>query len=196
MIAHTGQKVAPPGAGARTVSLFSAEKREMVLDSKEKRFWLIIGASTFSTRRPGLAGLLVEVAATGRHDAVPGIGLVLLLQPPRPPLGTRIRGPFSLPFTFFHSTAHNPTIPPSSTHNRTLRFCLTRKKRTLPAQQGRESFCLVETIKEEGSNSPTLHFTGGHGDYNRNATHRQRTTLCRPVAAFSTSNPVLQGRRG
>ena len=33
-----GRGRAPPGAGARTISLFSAEKRETVLDSKEKRW--------------------------------------------------------------------------------------------------------------------------------------------------------------
>ena len=40
-------------------------------------------------RRPGLAGLLVEVAATGRHDLVRQRCVAFLLLTPRPPLGTR-----------------------------------------------------------------------------------------------------------
>ena len=126
MFAQRGQGRAPPGAGARTVSLFSAEKREMVLDSKEKRIWLIIGASPSYPRRPGFTGLLVEDAATGRRNAVPGIGLALLLQPPWPPLGTMIVRLFPWPSPFTVPTHPAPELSRRYSVSRESLLCFGR----------------------------------------------------------------------
>ena len=57
---------------------------------------LIIVALVSIARRPGMIGSLVEDAATGRRNAVPGIGVALLPPPPRPPLGRRIGAAFDL----------------------------------------------------------------------------------------------------
>ena len=159
-----------------------------------------------------MTGLLVEVAATGRHDAVPGIGIVLLLQPPRPPLRTKIRRSFFLSFTFCHSTTHNPTIPPSSTHDRTLRFCLTRKKQTLPAHKAGRVFVWLKRLRGRGvipqlctlaavtatvsrprsSRPSVLVGRGGRGGYNRNA-----TCICEPghAAQWRQLPPAIQSFR-
>ena len=213
---HWAKGRASRRGGQDHFSFLCEEKRNGPGLQREKMGLIIVGLSL----SPSAARKDWIARGRRRHWAArrrTGNKVVLLLQPPRPPLGYRIGRSFPFPSPF---AAQPSTTQPSHFHLRTtelFRFCCsTRIKTNSPSLQRRESFCLVETIKGEGSNFQTLDFNDGHGDRtrprssrlsvlcprggrggtNRNATHRQRITSRRPVAASSTTNPVIPGRRG
>ena len=142
--------------------------------------------------------------------------VVLLLQPPRPPLGRRTgrrlergRGTVavtadkvqsweiaSLSLYRFNQAKNSPDVVRressffrSNNKNGRVRLCVDEGERV--------GLWVVEWWKVKGRENDFLILVprGGRGAHSRNATPRWRTTSRRPVAASSTSDPVLPGRR-